>query len=199
MRKVLAAAACLLAMAGCGAGTPVGAVSSASVSSHVVGAQGDASASAWDAEMDRVADMVDLPEVREILADHVITEAELAALQDRLADCLAPIGITEITFDLQEGGYSTNRPPGDADALYEAEEECERQVGYGYVNGLYSEMKRNPDNVDKTSEVVACLAAKGLVPPDYSPEAYRRDVGTGGLPFDIGENADAFTECASLG
>ena len=185
--------ACLV-LAACGGG------GEADTASRVTqGVRGDARAAAWDAEIDKILSGTSVESIRDVLADHVISEAEMTSLQDQFAECLRPIGVTDIEFDSTGAGYETNTPDVAADRLVAAMDSCEEQVGYSQVAVLYHQMLDNPQNEDRTPAVVDCLASKGLIPSTYTVEDYKRDTASDRLPFDMTEdNLTAYSQCTSL-
>lgn len=153
---------------------------------------------AWNAEMDRVSAATASSATKEILADHTITEAELVSTQDALTSCLAPAGVTSITFDTDGVGYETNTPKGDPQDLVDAMDACEASTGYEEIGLLYYGILDNPEKVDPTPEIVACLAEHGLVPEDYTAEDYTRDIASNTLPFaTTSANMQVYAACTS--
>lgn len=160
--------------------------------------RGSAAAEAWNAEIDQVMARTTSPSVRDVLSDHVITEAEISRLRDELADCLKPVGVTDIQFSEDGVGYETNTPDIAADALVARMDECEETVGYEQIALLYNGMLSNPAKADRTSDVVDCMVEKGLVPSGYTVEDYRRATDSQSLPFEENDaNMQLFAECTS--
>lgn len=111
---------------------------------------------------------------RQILADGVVTEQELIASRETLISCLAAQGVT-ITFDERGGGETRSDERGVApEAQGKILEACERETGI-YVDFLYWQGKRNPDNLDEFTIVARCLVDRGIVEPGYSAKDYERD------------------------
>jgi len=132
------------------------------------------------------------------LADGVISDQELAEAQSRLTGCLEGLGFSEISF-LKGGGYS-NMPPVhlrsedvNSKATRESMElgrRCRAESGYDEVAGMYHDMRRNPENLNESAIIAACLVRSGVVERGYNAEAYKRDIANYSGP--VNEASPAF-------
>ncbi len=124
---------------------------------------------------------------REILADGEITDAEYAQVRGDFARCLEDLGLEVqlspdggFTID-DDGGLSETQITGDAVPTCEA-----RTVGS--VAMLYEQIRRNPEQKDEATIVVACLKDAGIVGAAYTAAEYRRDLDAyAGLDWDASE------------
>ncbi len=112
------------------------------------------------------------PELRALLEDGEITEAESQVVVERLRSCLAEQGITLRTHD-ENGTHATITQEGltPAEASDRAEE-CSEQSGESTVLLLYFSMKRDPQNQIAPATIVECLIRAGVVPEDFTTEEY---------------------------
>ncbi|RLP77315.1 hypothetical protein D9V32_02365 [Mycetocola tolaasinivorans] len=176
-RKPLWAAAVVLivfVLAGCAAMAPDKTLKIADRGTDFSGPCAEAFRAGWN---EAVTDLE-----RQILADGVVTEQELIASREPLIGCLAAGGVT-ITFDERGGGETRSDERGVApETQGKVLEECERELGI-YVDFLYWQGKRNPDNLDEFTIVAQCLVDRGIVEPGYSAKDYERDFFYGEFPF----------------
>ncbi|WP_345761105.1 hypothetical protein [Diaminobutyricibacter sp. McL0608] len=136
--------------------------------------------------------------VREVLKDGKITDQEHREMTDRFRKCLASAGVTFTDFNPDGSMETTFAPSLGPDRANEAEVRCSREAGENLISSLYFWIKSNPDNLDEPTIMASCLVRKGVVPPVYSPEDFRRDSDTGSYPYVDKQSGDeAYTACAS--
>jgi hypothetical protein len=103
---------------------------------------------------------------REVLADEVITEEELLALEDWYAGCMAGQGLT---VTVEELGYDLGTD--DQDVILAAEGVCKTDT-----LAVALDMRSNPDNLPWTDIVPDCLIRHGAVDPSFTREEYRANM-----------------------
>lgn len=130
---------------------------------------------------------------RKVLADGVITEAEMSALQDAFRACVTTYGITNVSFDVD--GSMSLKPPTSwtQDQVNAVVSEC----GSTTIDGpdlIFNELRRNPQHADEAELMAACLVRVGLAPAGYTAQDYRTD-SPDNYPFD--SKSDKFGKCVS--
>jgi hypothetical protein len=135
----------------------------------------------YAAELDSAYRSATTAVARAILADGVITDAELAELKAPTIQCLEAIGFTDVT--LENDGTSSYTVdvamfpnPLDASALAD---KCECATGWSSLGPLYHYMRINPDNVDMAPLRAECLVRVGLRAEGYSAEDFRQEDAAG--------------------
>ncbi len=112
---------------------------------------------------------------RAILADEEITDAEYTQVRGDFARCLEDLGLT---VQLQpDGGFTIDDDGGlsEAQITGDAVPTCEART-VGSVAMLYEQIRRNPEQKDEATIVVACLKDAGIVGSAYTAAEYRRDL-----------------------
>lgn len=112
--------------------------------------------------------------VRGVLEDGKISDAEYLQMSDAFGECLADQGVEFSGFDAS-GGFMVKDAPNGADTMAIVDE-CSASSGQDSVGLLYDFMQDNPDNEDPAKLVAECLVEQGVVPADYSPDDYWRDI-----------------------
>lgn len=160
-------------------------------------ASSEASSHAWKSEFDQLLSNPSSSDtLRRVLADYRIADSEISDLQDRLRECLKPAGVVRVDFSNSEAKFETNTPDRDPDEFVADLDRCDEEVGYTTAALLYFSILNNPNHVDRTQDLVACLIDKGLLPGDYDAEQYRKDLEAGRFPVDFNDaNAELFVEC----
>jgi hypothetical protein len=134
------------------------------------------------------------PYERAILADGVVTPAELAEAQSKKRACLRAAGYR---WDIEEDGTSSLEPltagaAPSTDVMTRAYQTCSRRFDRS-VTYLFDEVRRNPERRDEAEIMVACLRKEGLVDSNYSERQWRLDDDAGRYPF--GDQDPRFVQC----
>ncbi|MFC8190038.1 hypothetical protein ACFUMH_00095 [Cellulomonas sp. NPDC057328] len=136
--------------------------------------------------IDRDLAATDSALVREVLADHWVTDAELAEAQDDYRECLEgwPTDL-DVTFD-EDGGTSVGPVPdgpGEAEEFDAFTTGCQDRA-YATVSMYHGELRANPQGLTYAEAVRACFDEHGV--PDgkeLSADEFERLVlGTEGGP-----------------
>lgn len=172
------ALACLMMLAGCGA--------SAGTSATVPKDPSDPYAAEYTAAID--ASSSDF--VRQVLADHKITDQEFAESEDRYAACLKDAGIEPYRQDTEAGTktYSTVALPA-GDEASEAATTCSAQW-LGEIESIYSAGLQNPTNEDWWVLVARCLVDQGVVPEGTTGKDVNDTMTQLGTRFGSAEGSD---------
>ena len=128
---------------------------------------------AWAAELEQTWSYALDAEIRAMFDDEQFSADELATVQERFRVCAESRGITSIEF--HEGGsfnfgFASEMGSARAGALVS---DCARSEGVDAVNSLYYAMLTNPNNIDRTPEIVDCIVRSGTVEPEFSETEYR--------------------------
>ena len=135
-----------------------------------------------------------------ILADGVITDAELTELRDRIMQCMVDFGYDRDSMQFDETGAGSAHPPSGASQEESANwgasfnqdlQSCEAKDGAQDIQGLANAAKLNPDNKDARVAAVECLVEQGLVDKSYTLDDYDRDSRNATGPFDESKQGDA--------
>lgn len=107
------------------------------------------------------------PFARKVLADGVVTDAELAEGEARYKVCLEKVGLKATIAKIPTGSSIEIEPiDGVADYFDEREEkiaECDSSSGYYEIEGTYGSLKGNPDNKNPVEMMLKCLKKRGVV------------------------------------
>ncbi len=129
--------------------------------------------------------------VRDVLRDEQITDAELAETRERFIACFAGVGYEATDFQ-PDGAFSLTPPPGASQsAVSDVHDRCSDQSGESSVGALHAWLRRNPENLDGSTIMAACLVRAGAVDPGYTAEQYRRDWEADTGPMDPDGPGDA--------
>lgn len=113
-------------------------------------------------------------EVREMLADEQVSDAEKQVVTDRFRNCLAGHNIAFDDFK-PGGGYDFSFPDSiDNETANRLADDCSRSEGVDAVIHLYFVTRNNPNNEDLSEEIAACLVRGGLVPSGFTGEDYKK-------------------------
>lgn len=137
-----------------------------------------------------------------ILEDGVITQSELAELNDHVLQCLGDLGHDTDSITMGELGEISARPSSGASQAESAAwggtfnqdvKTCSTRDGARTIWQLASAAEINPDNDGKDARqiIIDCYVKQGLVSESYSIDDYERDSRAGTGPFDAGKRADA--------
>lgn len=133
----------------------------------------------WASEFEYAHEQSSNSFVEAAIADGAITDDEYAETIERLRACLDAVGIT-----LTVTGHSLQYDPGDdPDRAHANFTRCSGEAGEDYIGWLYNGIRRNPENLNESDIVVACLIKEGLVDPGYSSADYERDSQSHRFPF----------------
>jgi hypothetical protein len=142
-------------------------------------AQSDPYAGMFQQALSETAD----PVVREILADHRITDAEWAEVKSRFERCALGAGFTGIEWDGDDGAYGALGGSGDGDAKLKQLDICEASAGYTWVSRIRNSIRTNPSNIDPMKMMADCLVRLEVVARDYSADDYALDAPNMTFPY----------------
>ncbi|MBC9943232.1 hypothetical protein ICL81_01640 [Leucobacter sp. cx-328] len=149
-------------------------VASNTDSSEVVARDGTTFEGAWAAEFAREYERTSGQEVREILSDGQIADAELQSTTESFRSCLEQLGITIVDFSSPtEITYKAPKSLGGAAREDELVTACLDETGQEVVSYLYKATRENPTNKDEQEDYVACLIRLGAVSPDFTVRDYQ--------------------------
>jgi hypothetical protein len=112
---------------------------------------------------------------RGALQDGKISDQEYAEMETRMSDCLEAHEIQFSGFNA-EGGYGIDFPQSmGSERANELTEECSRTSGEWSIGALYHFTQQNPENVDWSTAIAACLVSREVVAPDYTSEDWLRE------------------------
>lgn len=148
----------------------------------------------WSAEFAQAYSATDNRFVREAIKDGTVTDEEYAEMFERFRSCLDAVGIT---LTLNGHSYRWDIPDGSDAARANGQfDRCSVEAGENYIGWLYYGVKRNPDNLDESQIVSACLVRAGVVPENYSAADYESDNEEQTYPFfDKEQGKKAHTKC----
>ncbi|MDR0504689.1 MAG: hypothetical protein LBG70_02625 [Bifidobacteriaceae bacterium] len=121
--------------------------------------------------------------VKAILADGVITEAELKDAQQHVIACLADGGVTA-RYVTGENGDTGLETADLSEAQWEVNINCHNQW-MGQIDALYYQIARNPYNEDFQALAAACLVRKGLAPKGFTASDYENFSRNNGTEFNM--------------
>lgn len=180
------------------------ACSATSSSSAATGAAGTVSGDIpsftgpWAAEFAAEYRNTDSDFVRLILANENITDQELAEVRDRFTECLSAYGFSDVSFE-DDGAFGFDAPEGsDSDVVNDQVLMCSVESGESSVGALHSLVRRNPERLDESTIMAACLVRKDAVDPSYGAEEYARDLPGASFPYLAGSAGQAaFQQCSA--
>lgn len=114
---------------------------------------------------------------KQVLEDGRITDAENSELLKAYQQCVTDLGF-ELTWEGDEGGFSI---PGEEQPSEEALAKC-TDATEGDAAMLYREMRRNPENINESEIMAACLVRIGLVDASYTAQDYESDFNSNPSP-----------------
>lgn len=119
----------------------------------------------WSAEFDKLATGSSSEFVVGIVADHEITFGEYTESQDRYVTCLEEAGLHPQVSREPDGLVVVGVPTDEADS--ESADACYLEWDGG-VGSLYTQIWNNPNHVEITDLVAACLVRAGLVESGFT-------------------------------
>jgi hypothetical protein len=127
------------------------------------------------------------PYERKVLADGVVTAAELSDSHQRVERCMRDGGFDllwseENTYEVTASNGSELTKNVDA-ALEKMRLSCLDKWDHN-ITHLFTEMRRNPEKQDEAKITAGCLRRAGLVGRDYTDRAWRSENDTGHFSFD---------------
>lgn len=149
----------------------------------------------WAAEFQRAYEESRTDFEREVLQDELISEAEFAAMREKLRSCLESNGFDEIIF-YPRGEMTVGGPDifNGEDQLKRAQD-CSASSGDSTIGALYFWMKANPAHLDNATIVLECLLRERLVSPDYTKAEYEIDMPNDSVPILKGKPRSGLNEC----
>lgn len=132
---------------------------------------------------------------RAALQDGEISAQEVSDMRGRFVGCLSAEGVSEVSF-ASDGSFSFQLPTGaNPDAVNAQVDECSVSAGEVTIGALASWIERNPQHLDESTIMAACLVRQGVVDKSYSAIEYAEDVPTQDFPFIAAGGDAAFREC----
>jgi len=136
---------------------------------------------------------------RDILADGVITTAEMSEVTSQYTQCLTNLGFTDVHWNFDGSGGLT--PPAGiaagSQALQDAMQPCDCATGWNQLSGMYTFIGQNPDNTDSVLLMVQCLVRVGLQPESYTSQQYLSDLNSGYFETLKGDDYSKYRACNS--
>jgi len=167
VKRAMAAALCVAALAGCGPSTDRAEPRGAETNDDAPEFTGP-----WAAEFVDAYQRAESQAHRLMLADGEISDLEYAAVRDDFSRCLADVGYSVTWHD--RGGYSLQVGSDGAspDHVNEIVGDCSRS-SLGDIDFLYEQTARNPQNLDEFAIMADCLVRAGVVDPSFTAEDYQ--------------------------
>lgn len=135
-------------------------------------------------------------EVRQILSDSEITEAEFSTVLTAFKRCASDLGyeIRDYKFD---GSYGVDFKDGEDTALVNSRiNDCSKSTGEAQVGSLYSWINRNPERLNESEIVAECLVKSGAVDNGFTAADYDSSVMNNDVPFlDPATGGDTLEKC----
>lgn len=139
------------------------------------------STSPWEADVRALASSP-VAVVQEVVQDGVIEEIEYREVQDTYLKCINDLGFTASTW-MDENGVESYQADGElTDELKSATRTCGETTGLDALEGLYLQIKTNPDRVDFNELIAQCLREFKVVDESYTGEQYTQDLKAGSRP-----------------
>lgn len=126
--------------------------------------------------------------VHAILAKGSITDQDYANVSSAYITCMSNKGFTAAVTG--QFGESTVEGEGEVNAANEA---CSGD--FSVISALRFSTSRNPQHLDESEIVVACLIKAKVAPPSYSAKDYSADLEAQHFPFST--SASGFLRCTS--
>ncbi len=145
----------------------------------------------WAVEFEQAMDSATSDLEREILADGKITDAEFKEAAQLYLDCLAG---HDVEVKLTGTGTSVAYETRDGERYDEFDPEC-RVGSLQYIEPLYVDSSRNPENVDLMDLLADCLVRKGAAEPGFSGRDLNEEMTTDTKGV-IAKSPDVFQACA---
>lgn len=133
---------------------------------------------------------------RAVLEDGDVTPAEYSQTRSHIERCLADSGLT-ITWD-DRGGFELGSADGEyGDDYFDRSDpvlrKCEKRWD-GSIRFLYEQVRRNPDQRDEATIMVACLRSSGVVPDGYDEQRWERENASGAWSYN--DRSEEAQRCA---
>jgi len=133
----------------------------------------------WAAELDSAYHKACAQVDRDILADGVISAAEIQELTAQYTQCLVNLGFTNVHMN-PDGSGSMTAPAGkNMSEMESSAQPCRCATGWFIVGPLYQGMRGNPQNIDIPTIMAECLVRVGVVPAGYTAAKYMADGDSG--------------------
>ncbi|MDR1033298.1 MAG: hypothetical protein LBL41_00775 [Bifidobacteriaceae bacterium] len=131
----------------------------------------DASASPYAEEFAGAREKATSDIQREILADDVITEAEIKEATSLFTDCLRS---HDIRYSIgADYGVAIESATEDTASTNKYQIECQDSTVGEYLQSLYADTKYNPTKVEENALYATCLVRRGIVPDDFTAEDFK--------------------------
>ncbi len=120
---------------------------------------------------------------KEILADGVISDAEINEVRDQQITCLENLGciVEELNNDgsasivlLHKNGENPSFDEA-TDRTNQLRDQCDAETDWSIISYLYTNTRNNPNNQDIYSLMAQCLVRVGLRPEGYTADDYRTE------------------------
>ncbi|QBE48023.1 hypothetical protein [Leucobacter triazinivorans] len=194
---LVAVCGAVLFLSGCSGVDPGGSASAAGTGPSAASGSAPEFDGPWASTFSSMYERAGSDFERQVLSDGKVTDQEYAETLDRFTECLSAYGHYDIDFG-DDGGFTFNSPKGSNDDEGVAQvEQCSKESGEGGINALYHWMKRNPENLDESTIMAACLVRKGAVDPSYSATDFDQNQAVEDFPYLSGHGRNDLVECST--
>ena len=130
-------------------------------------------------DLRKQADSLDSDYIRQVIADGVISAAEMNDAEHRAIECHAGHGQKlGVDYWLGEGGGEITTVSDDftQDEILAIQTECDTNTGYEALANEYVQAVANPDAIDLEPYQVQCFKDYGLLDPSVTYQQYMDDL-----------------------
>lgn len=141
----------------------------------------EAPSSAWAHELQTAREEVDGESseafVLQVLADDVVSDAEIEEAGIRMESCMHDRGYDTFSYRPRDQNFGELGSPErwDAEAVESDRISCAKQTGSSVVSYLWSSMRSNPQNIDPNELFISCLKKLKVVDDAYSATTYQQE------------------------
>ncbi|MCW2289026.1 hypothetical protein EDF60_0037 [Leucobacter luti] len=126
-------------------------------------------------ELQMVFDNAPNQEIKEIVSDGVITEAESQVIIEAFRSCLSANELTLETYDNSGATINLDNKGVSPDESQSRVEKCSRESGENSALALYKRMQQDPKNENSPETMVECYKRANLVPSDFTVEEFMQN------------------------
>jgi hypothetical protein len=130
---------------------------------------------------------------KDVLSDGDITRAEYVEAANRYMDCVREHGVDiDAVDEFGVNNYAASNMTGSNEKYLDT---CTEGTIF-IIEGIYSQMVKNPDNVDMKQLLVECFVNSGLADKGYTVDDYVADTsGPNGSKFPFDDTDPRFSDC----